>query len=315
MTDQAEPQSGADLAPRTASDLAALMLSAMPELKEPNGQPSPQNGENPEGESGVSPETSDESPEGESAVEMFKVPALEGDGFEELDAAALKAQRLMHKDYTQKTQQIAEERKRIEALKHEATTAAQQRIEKLDNDLAAAARLIQSFESNVNWAELEQYDPAAFVREKRAQAQRIQAWDQARQTAEAIKGEQRKARRTEEAQRLVEAIPEWLDPSRAKAEAAKIVEGAAQYGLSPQDLDALDDHRMILVLRDALAHRELKAKGVAVKAEVSKAPPLTKPGSPQQGNPKALNAHRAIQTARKEGNQESLANAMKSFFR
>lgn len=308
MTDQAIEQSGT--ANAAEPDLAALMKQAIT-ASEPKGQPAAVDGEDSQEGAGASPEVD----AADSAAAMFKVPALEGDGFEELTADDLKAQRLMHKDYTQKTQAIAEERKRVEALKAEATQAATARLEKLDYDLQAAAQLIQSFEQNVNWQALRELDPAEFVRQKEAQSQRIHAWEQARNHAEAIKGEQRKSRRAEEAQRLVEAIPEWLDPNRARAEASKIVEGAAQYGLTPQDIDGFDDHRMILVLRDALAHRELKAKGATVKAEVAKAPPLAKPGTTQQGNPKALATHRTVQAARKDGTQDSLAKAMTALFR
>lgn len=313
MTDQALEQSGA--ANAAEPDLASLMKQALTGTPETKVQPATVDEGEAQAELGETPDNPSEVEAADSAAAMFRVPALEGDGYEELTADDLKAQRLMHKDYTQKTQQIAEERKRIEALKAEATTAAQQRIEKLDYDLQAAARLIQSFEQNVNWQELRALDPAAYLEQKEAQAQRLRAWEQARQTAEQIRAEQRKARRAEEAQRLVEAIPEWLDPARAKAESVKLVEGAAQYGLTAQDLDALDDHRMILALRDALAYRELKARGTAVKAEVSKAPPLAKPGTPQQGNAKALVTHRAVQSARKEGTQDSLAKALSAFMR
>lgn len=311
MTDQAEMQSGADVAAPVQATLEAAFKAAL--RGGPSGQSSENVGENPEGESGVSPELSDAIEEGAPTVERFRLPALEGDGYEELTADEIKAQRLMQKDYTQKTQAVSEERKKIETLKAQTEAAARERLDRLESDLQTAARLIQSYDQNVDWNSLRQLDPAEFLAQREAQAQRIQAWEQARKHSDALKADQRKARRSEEAQRLVENVPEWLDPVRAKADAQKIIEGASQYNLTPADVDNFDDHRMILVLKDALAYRELKAKAGTVKAQVQSAPQLTKPGTPSQGNPQSLAAHRAIQTARKEGTTDTLKDAMRAF--
>lgn len=313
MTDQAVAQSGGAITAvaEPQLNLTAMMKAALA------GQVAPAEGQTiplqEQEQSGASPEQSEATTE-EQTVEKYRVPAFDGDGYEELTIDELKSRFLMQKDYTQKTQTLAEERRQIAELRTKAEQAATERISRLDHDLMAAASLIKSFEQNVDWDGLRQADPAEFLAQKEAQAQRVRAWKQAAQTAEALKAEQQKARRAVEAERLRESVPEWLDPVRATADAEKLVQGAAAYRLTPQEIDAFDDHRMILILRDAVAYRELKEKGAAVKAEIQKAPQLAKPGAGRpQGNAKALATHRDVQTARQEGTSESLRKALRNF--
>ena len=53
-----------------------------------------------------------------------------------------------------------------------------------------------------------------------------------------------------------------------------MVTGAAEYGFSPDDLDAVVDHRQLVVLREALAYRRLKAKAPQAPTEAARRPPV-----------------------------------------
>jgi hypothetical protein len=300
MTDQAATQSGDAqvAAPATLGDLLKQTFS----------------GGNPEGQAQSENVTGEiQQSEAEQADQLpakFRVPALEGDGYEELTTEELKSRFLMQKDYTRKTQEVAEERKKIAELKAATESEAQRRIDKLENDLTVTARLIQSFDAQVDWDRLEAEDPATFLLEKRKQGQRIQAWEHARSEAEQLKAEQRKAKRAQEAERLVQAIPDWLDAEKAQSEAKKLIDGASHYGMTAADIDNFDDHRLILILRDALRLRDLESKKADVKAQVGKAPILAKPNAVSQGNPQALAVHRAIKQV--DGSRDSLRNLFKA---
>jgi membrane protein involved in colicin uptake len=176
-----------------------------------------------------------------------------------------------------------------------------------------AANLIRSYDQEVNWEALQQLDPAEYIRQRELQAQRAQAWNQTKTRVESLRTEQKKAKQAQAAQRLVEAIPEWLDPVRANAEATQLLEGAKHYGLTAQDIDDMADHRVVVVLRDALAYRALKDKTASTKEEVKKAPVMAKPGTVKQGNPQALHAHRTIEKAKQSGKTEDAAAAFDAF--
>jgi hypothetical protein len=59
---------------------------------------------------------------------------------------------------------------------------------------------------------------------------------------------------------------------------ADLKEAARHYGYSAQDVDAMADHRLLLLAKDAMAYRRLMANRPKVQAKVKDAPPVQKPG-------------------------------------
>lgn len=313
MTDQATEQSGAtsnDAAP----DLAAFFQQTL-NGGQPKGQAQAAEGEeDDESESGASPEVDGEQAEGEIPAK-FRVPALEGDGFEELTAEEIKAQRLMQADYTRKTQEVAEARKAVQAEKEKVLTVLNQRAQEAETHLQMLAGAITSFDQQVNWEELRATDPATYLQAREQQQARMQAFERTRQHFAQIQEEQRRERVQSSSQRLVEAMPELLDPNTAKAFGEQITTAANKfYGFTPQEVAGVEDHRLILMMRDAAKYHELKDKAGQIKATVEKAPQLAKPGAPRQGNPEALRVHRTIQKAKGSSSLEDQAAAFDAMF-
>jgi hypothetical protein len=214
MTDQAETQSAAPAA-STEQDLAALLSGDMSGSEQPKGHAAPAQAEAQEAVDGETPSESEAQPE----VVKFKVPALEGDGDEELTAEELKAQRLMHRDYTQKTQAVAEARKEIEAERSKVQQVISEKAQMMEQNLAILGQAIQSFDQQVNWDALREVDPAAYLEARETQQARQRAFMQSAQQLEAVRADQARQMQAINAQRLVEAIPTWLDQSVAQKEA------------------------------------------------------------------------------------------------
>lgn len=314
MTDQADGQSVSQPVASTVVDVARG-FEAFLTGEAPKGQPNPQ-GEEAQADSGASPdEDGVEADEAQSDAEYVEVPMLEGEGTERITREELKARMLMHADYTRKTQQVAEQRKALEAKAREVEQAASAKLGALDDHLQMLARSIQAFEGEVNWQALRELDPAGYVEQKEKQQARLQAFERARHEAETLRKEMIQRRQAEEAQRLVEALPSWLDPQVAKQEATALREGVTAYGFSAEEFDTVLDHRLILLARDALAYRQLKNKAGQVKAEVAKAPPIAKPNTPRQGNPEALKTFKVIQQAKANPTVDNAAMAFDRLFR
>ena len=314
MTDQANGQSGA--AEQASDNTEADLFAAFQNLR---GEPSKDQAvaeqeETPEGDAGEIPDE-DGAEADTGQPRKIRVRALEGDGFEELSEDELKSQRLMHADYTRKTQAIAEQRKVVEAKQREVEQAMTARLQQVDDHVAMLGRAIQSFEAEVDWDALRQSDPGTYVEQRERQAQRLRQFNAAKAQADEQRKIFRQQKAAEEAQRLVEAIPEWLDKGRARAEATAIRDGVSAYGFSSEEFDQVIDHRLVLMARDAIEFRKLKAKASEMKATVGKAPQLAKPGGSQPGNPDALRAHRAIQRATTTGSVDDMAAAFGAFRR
>lgn len=185
-------------------------------------------------------------------------------------------------DYTRKTQQIAEVRKQVEAE----TQAVRAEREQYAQLLGALQAQLQATEPQVDLDRLYNEDPIEWVRQKeilrerQEKAMAIQAEQQ--RLAQLSQMEQQKAMEAQlAAQRdaLLEALPEWRDPKKARAEKALVVESAKAAGFSEEDLKHVYDHRLVLLLRKAGLYDQMMSKRQGIKPVVSNGPRPAKPGA------------------------------------
>jgi hypothetical protein len=203
------------------------------------------------------------------------------EGAVRLKLSELKNGYLRQSDYTRKTQAAAEARKQAETLKAEADRARQQLSERLQ---ALAAPV----EQEPNWDEMLRTQPVqqvmaaqlAWQKRQKMKQQAAQEWRQMaeQQHAEAV---------AREREALLNAVPEWRDPTKLEAAAKDLATGAPEYGFTPDEIGGLVDHRMIRVLHDALQYRRLQKSKASVEKKVAAVQPSMKPGAKTTPDPKA----------------------------
>lgn len=179
-------------------------------------------------------------------------------------------------DHTRKTMAAAEERKKYEAEAADARAKRQAYAERL----TAVEEALKSFSAAEPDAatldKLRKENPAEYAavradiqanRERLAVVQAEQERVRQDQLAEQAKlAEQRFA---EERDKILAAVPEWKDPAKAEAAGRELVATAQQYGFTGPDIAAgFNDSRIVLLLRDAAAYRQLKAKVPDTKKKV-----------------------------------------------
>jgi len=190
-------------------------------------------------------------------------------------------------DYTQKTQEVAQQRRALEAQQQafvQQATLQAQVMEQYGTVKGLEAQL-QQYQS-VLTDELAQADPVRYMQLDR-QARQLQsqhqnavqqmngAWSQ----ADAIRAEQRQQALYEASQKLMEILPEWRNPERAGKEQAKVRDFLSRTGYSPEEIGMASDPRAIAVALKAMKYDELVAqKGTAAK-KVQNLPKPVKPGA------------------------------------
>lgn len=125
--------------------------------------------------------------------------------------------------------------------------------------------------------------------------------------------EQLNQMKADAAQRLVEAMPVLRDPVKGPEIQRMMVDAARAYQFNDMELANIADHRMYLVLADAAAYRQLKAKGQAAPQKQTKAAVTMRPGSAKTlatATAVARNQKAALETARKSGRVEDIAATM-----
>ncbi len=187
-------------------------------------------------------------------------------------------------DYTRKTQELAQQRKAAEA---ELSLAKAERAHYQENLTKVMAQIQQQAPQEPDWIRLANENPADYVRQ-RAQ------WDVFQSRLRELEQEQRQVSEREEADEakalaakkqtemalMLEAIPAWKDPKKL-AEGSRALEAfVKQVGFTPDELNLGDvnDHRIIVLLHEAMMYRKLKSQGAAKQAGLP-VQPQSKQGS------------------------------------
>jgi hypothetical protein len=221
-------------------------------------------------------------------------------------------------DYTRKTQQVAEMRKQTEteltAIRAEREQYAQL-LGALSEQVKAAA------EPQIDWDRLYREDPIEYVRqrevmrENREKAAAIQSEQQ--RLSEISQQEQMKqlqAHKAKQSQALLEAVPSWKDPAKAKAEKAMLIEFGQKMGFTTQELGNIYDHRVVLALRKAALYDQMQAKRQGIKPVTNNGPKPAKPGAAGRVS-QMSDSVRAKQRLAKTGRVDDAASAIELMLR
>lgn len=199
----------------------------------------------------------------------------------------------MEADYRRKTSELAEKRKEFDAEREHLTNELNTQFKEAQNLTGLLEQSLLAEFQAVDWNGLRQSDPAEFAARKQefndrhAQIQqaRNQINDEIRKQYTEQQDEQKEKYKQileGEKEKLIDAIPDFGNEEKAKALTANISDYLKAQGFNDGEIDQIYDHRHLLVIRDAMAYRELKTRQPEVKNKVVNAPKLQKPGSGQK---------------------------------
>ena len=224
------------------------------------------------------------------------------------------------KDYTKKTQALAETRKAVEAEKSKIEEAKQlrdqyaQRLEVIEKVLGQQAT------DDVNLAELKENDPIGYaikVAERAEQEKQLQAVraekQRIAQQQEAERQQSLQAHLQQEAVKLKEMIPEFRDEAKAEIARKDIRSYAKSVGFSDEELSQVYDSRAVKTLYNAMMYEKLmKGKSVATK-KVQDAPKVLKAGNGGQVNAEDNATKKQMQKLKQSGKKSDAAKLFEKF--
>lgn len=182
------------------------------------------------------------------------------------------------RDYTVKTQQVADMRKQAETE----IGAIRQARTQYDS-------LLQGLQAQINgvkeptaeqWEQLKAADPDKYVVEYTDYQRRENARNALKAERDRVAAEQQadlanKFREIANAERgkLIEHMPTWKDPEKYKTGAKAVFDFVGkQYGFSDQEVAQTIDHRIVRMAEDARRYHALLARRAQGKAKVDAAP-------------------------------------------
>jgi len=304
--DQGIPKQGVDAA---ASDIEGLLSDEFltsdepkpeakkkqPEKKEPEteDESDPDEGEEdpgaetdeeeePEGDEEEEAEGEEEEPEGEDEPTLYTVKVNGEESKVTVEELTKGYQR--EKDYTQKTQTLSAEKKEFEteqqAVRNERQRYAQT-LQQMDTNADADLKRFQ----DTDWDRLKEEDPEEYrdkredFRELRDAKSEIEAERKKTHDAEM---QDRQAHRAkfgkEQAQKLLEKMPEWKDIEKRKVGLTRLRAYGVTQGYEEKEMNSILDHRFLVMAEKARKYDAFK-KADPSKKKVHGKPKMTRPGA------------------------------------
>lgn len=240
-----------------------------------NPDDSPDEGEDDEPDEGTKPKPDDAN---QTSGRTFKVTVKGEDGADttlEVDEKELVGSYMRHADYTRKTQELSQRETQAVDLFKEEVGKARTHYQTQAQMAMAAVQQLAGLKTPQEMLALASTDPAGYVAEQARQQQVhavLQSIQQGLQQDDQLKDQMSQQER---AQQFSHA---WGVLGRAgldKPKVAAIYDSVSkEYGFEKERFSTVYDPRLVLMMRDAVAFRELQGKAKAAKEKAAAAPRL-----------------------------------------
>jgi hypothetical protein len=229
-------------------------------------------------------EESEYEPEEQEEEQRFSVKVSGED--KELTLSELKSLAQQGADYTKKTQQVAEQRKALEA-EAKAIEEAKYLRDAYAQRLQAMEQLLNSPEQSEDLEYLKESDPIGYavrVAEKQQQREQLQAVQLERQRIaeqqQAEYAQQMQGYLAQQAEQLAKVLPDYTDPVKGETLRSELRSFAkTNLGFSDEELSMVRDSRQVIALHKAMLYDKLQKAKPNVNKRVSEAPKTLKSGN------------------------------------
>lgn len=229
--------------------------------------------------------TEDEKPSDDAAPEVFRVKV---DGAEvEVTRDELLKGYSRQADYSKKTADLAAQRAQVEQTAQAFAAERQQYQAHLTQLSQALGLQLQEQETQTNWRELLDSNPAEYLKQRHLLEERQAAFQRATAATQRLSQEQAQQaqqsyhqRLAQEHQALLDKLPEWQDADKARTEKAALAAYMQKAGVSEDAAKSAAHHADLLVMaRKAMLYDQAQTKTVEAVKKVQALPPKTlKPG-------------------------------------
>jgi hypothetical protein len=236
----------------------------------------------------------------------------------ELTLTELKSLAQQGADYTKKTQQVAEQRKALEA-EYKAVEEAKYMRDAYAERLQAMEQFISSQQPQEDLESLKESDPIGYavrVAEISQNKEKLYAIQAERQRiAELQQAEQQQNIQqflSQQASVLSETLPEYSDPVKGEKLRSDLRSFAKNLGFSDQELSAVRDARQVMALYKAMQYDKLQQSKPQLNKRVSEPPKTIKSGNSNT----AVNSDQAKKTMaqlQKSGKVRDAASVFENF--
>ena len=173
-------------------------------------------------------------------------------------------------DYRQKTEELSNQRKQFQSESEKQRLDYSQKLNELNQSLSVAQ---QDLNAEINSADLDKLydeDPTEAARVERKLKKKQDALNQSLQKAQAEQKQQFETFLQDQQRKLVSKMPEFSDPANASSLKANMKNTLNNYGFNDQEVAQVYDHRIVMLVNDAMKYRSMQNSKPNLAKKISK---------------------------------------------
>ena len=195
-------------------------------------------------------------------------------------------------DYTRKTQELAAEKAQSSDFVERSKKDVEAKLAKLDQLNQAAQAQLQQEYAQVDFEKLYEEDPVEAARLEHKMRKKNEQLQQVQQQTQQLQMEEFNKYLEEQQKQLSIKLPELNHPEKGSQFKKQMRDYLSSQGFNAQEIDSVYDHRYVMLVRDAMAYRNLQKAKPQIKKKAVNAPKVVKSGVSKSKGQQAAEAKR-----------------------
>jgi len=196
----------------------------------------------------------------------------------EVSLDELKAGYSRDSDYRQKTHTLGLERRDLDNQKESFRQSYDTRLSELNDLIGTADGFVRQQQGSKDLQKLYDEDPTAAARLDYQLREQERQLDGMKSKAQEAYRKQYDEYVTAQRDLAAAKIPEYSDPNKTDQFKTNMRTTLRSYGFNDGEIGSLADHRMLMVIRDAMSYKSVKDKRPIAQKKVANAPRVVKSG-------------------------------------
>ena len=214
-------------------------------------------------------------------------------------------------DYRQKTHTLGLEKRDLDNQKESFRQSYDTRLSELNDLIGTADGFIRQQQGSKDLQKLYDEDPTAAARLDYQLREQERQLDGMKSKAQEAYRKQYDEYITAQRDLAAAKIPEYSDPNKTDQFKTNMRTTLRSYGFNDGEIGSLADHRMLMVIRDAMSYKSVKDKRPIAQKKVANAPRVVKSGVAKSGTSSGReNIRNKISKLKKTGHIKDAQNAL-----
>lgn len=173
-------------------------------------------------------------------------------------------------DYRQKTENLAFERKQLQAESEKQRQDYSNKLNELNQMVSLAQQELNQEKNNIDLEKLYEEDPTEAMRIEHRMKKRQERLDQAIEKTQSEQQKQFGEFLKDQERKLVSKMPEFSDPTKASKLKSSMKSTLNAYGFNDQEVAQVYDHRIVMLVNDAMKFRNMQSSKPGLAKKISK---------------------------------------------